>query len=290
MRWIESFLTVIREGLGQPISLEFLLPHTGKERADILAEVDQVALHHYKLKVLYEGKLRRRFGRARGQSDVDAEDEATQVLLNGVIGEISFGELIQGDADDVAAEETDEDSDQTSSEYESASEDDSSTSSGDSDNDTEESLPEQRPKPPPLTTPALPRTLPPIRTAPVEMRTRPSLDLPRPPAPRQRTLSLKKVRSMNFSLGGQSGSTKRSHDQSPVPPLPPMPQTANVLSKPLPPTPQGTTPRTETQNGTAVPTIVKAKKKNKAKDAITPPDVQLLPQLLPVFTEMVCGS
>ena len=128
MRWVELFLTLVREGLGEPISLEFLLPHTGKERADILAEVDKVALYHYKLKVIYEEKLRRRFGRAQvsnGQeNDADAEDEVTQALVNGVVGEISFGELVQGDAIDLAAEETDEEesSDEySSSDYESGS-------------------------------------------------------------------------------------------------------------------------------------------------------------------------
>ncbi|EDR12424.1 uncharacterized protein LACBIDRAFT_231484 [Laccaria bicolor S238N-H82] len=135
MRWVELFLTLVREGLGEPISLEFLLPHTGKERADILAEVDKVALYHYKLKVIYEDKLRRRFGRAQvsnGQeNDADAEDEATQALVNGVVGEISFGELVQGDAIDLAAEETDEEesSDEySSSDYESGSSDESEES------------------------------------------------------------------------------------------------------------------------------------------------------------------
>ena len=75
MRWIELYLTLIREGLGQPISLEFLLPHTGKERADILREVDEIARYHYKLKLAHEAKLRRRFVRTQGHQDADAEDE-----------------------------------------------------------------------------------------------------------------------------------------------------------------------------------------------------------------------
>ncbi|KAJ6613417.1 hypothetical protein B0H10DRAFT_2165289 [Mycena sp. CBHHK59/15] len=115
MRWIELFLTVVREGLGGPVSLEFLLPYTGQDRHDILAEVDKVALYHYKLKVIYEDKLRRRFGKVQAmRNDADAEDEATKALVDGVAEEISFGELIQGDAVDLAAEETDEDSDESS--------------------------------------------------------------------------------------------------------------------------------------------------------------------------------
>ncbi|CDO75602.1 hypothetical protein BN946_scf184858.g42 [Trametes cinnabarina] len=51
MRWIELFLTLMRDGLGEPISLEFLLPHTGADRENVLREVDAVALYHYKLKV-----------------------------------------------------------------------------------------------------------------------------------------------------------------------------------------------------------------------------------------------
>jgi hypothetical protein len=31
MHWIELFLTAVREGLGNPVSLEFLLPHTSQE-------------------------------------------------------------------------------------------------------------------------------------------------------------------------------------------------------------------------------------------------------------------
>ena len=65
IRWIELFLTLVREGMGPPISLEFLLPASEKDRADILSEVDAMATYHYKTKVVYEDKLRRRFGRAQ---------------------------------------------------------------------------------------------------------------------------------------------------------------------------------------------------------------------------------
>ena len=92
MKWIELFITIVREGLKEPISLEYLLPHTGKERDEIMTEVDKVALYHYKLKILYENKLRRRFGRANGQSQAEA-DEATDTLVNGFVGEINLGEL-----------------------------------------------------------------------------------------------------------------------------------------------------------------------------------------------------
>ena len=75
MRWIELFLTLMRDGVGERMSLEFLLPHTGEERSEIIREVDAVALYHYKLKVAYEAKLRKRFGRTQGMNDADAEDD-----------------------------------------------------------------------------------------------------------------------------------------------------------------------------------------------------------------------
>ena len=113
MRWIELYLDLMREGLGQPISLEFLLPHTGQERQDILREVDEVARYHYKLKLAHEAKLRRRFGRTQGTSsrgDAEAEDEAAAALVNDVVQDMTFGELMRGEADDYAAEVSDEES------------------------------------------------------------------------------------------------------------------------------------------------------------------------------------
>jgi len=141
MHWVELFLTVVREGLSSLISLEYLLPHTGKERDEIMAEVDGVALHHYKLKVAFETKIRRRFRRMQAMgSDADAEDEATQALVNGIVGEIDFGELVHGGAGDLAAEEADDESDLDDDEDD---EGESTTTEGsdsdDDDSDEEES-------------------------------------------------------------------------------------------------------------------------------------------------------
>ena len=136
MRWIELFLTLLRDGVGERMSLEFLLPHTGEERSEILREVDTVALYHYKLKVAYEAKLRKRFGRTQGMNDADAEDEATAALVNGVVRDLSFGDVVEGDADDLAAQEADDDEDEDSSdEYESGSGSSSGGSSDDYDDD-----------------------------------------------------------------------------------------------------------------------------------------------------------
>ncbi|TFY57913.1 hypothetical protein EVJ58_g6729 [Rhodofomes roseus] len=121
MRWIELFITLMRDGVGERISMEFILPHTGSEREAIMREVDAVALYHYKLKVAYEDKVRKRFGRTQGMNDADAEDEVAAELVNGVVKDLSFGELIQGDADDLAAEDTDSEEDDSSDEDHSSS-------------------------------------------------------------------------------------------------------------------------------------------------------------------------
>ncbi|KAJ3741102.1 hypothetical protein DFH05DRAFT_1403872 [Lentinula detonsa] len=182
MRWIELFLTFMREGLGQPISLEFLLPHMGPERAEILAEVDKVALYHYKLKLLYEDKVRRRFGRTHAQGDADAEDQATKALVDGVVGEISFGDLVQGAADDMAAEDAEEDSeDESSTEYETGSETDS---------DSSEESDDTPPPPPPKA---------------VDLRRSRTTAMPLPPPPRP----------LNERSGSRPPDVRRSRHESP---------------------------------------------------------------------------
>lgn len=119
INWMQLFLTTMRDGLGEPVNLEYVLPHTGQARADILKEVDTFALYHYKLKLAYESKVRRRFG--DGQ-DGDAEDEqATQAVFDRVMGDMTFGELMRGDVDDIAAEES---TDEESSEEETSEESD----------------------------------------------------------------------------------------------------------------------------------------------------------------------
>jgi len=79
MKWIELFLTIARDGIGDQTVLEPLLPHTGQEREAIMKVIDGVALYHYKLKLSHEDKLRRRFGRTQKQNEADAEDEANKM-------------------------------------------------------------------------------------------------------------------------------------------------------------------------------------------------------------------
>lgn len=275
MRWVELFLTVVREGLGEPISLEFLLPHTGQERTAILAEVDAVAIYHYKLKVAYEDKIRRRFGKVQGQTGADAEDEATQALVQGVVGEISFGELVQGDADDLAAEETD-DNDFSSSEYET-----------DADSETDESSEV------PVRSVARSQTVTHHERQLHKKRSQPQMaSNGDPPHSRLRSLSLKSSKSMVFS--------RSSHDIPPVPPLPNFP--LSPLTKPLPPSPapgrtrptpvaprppQSTNPSIQKPRRAPSPTRSRKGKGKKAAEALKPPPLQHIPTLLPVFTELV---
>lgn len=317
MHWIELFLTTVREGLGDPISLEFLLPHTGPERSSILTEVDKIATYHYKLKVAYEEKLRRRFGRATA-SEADAEDEATQAIVNGVMGEINFGELVSGDAVDLAAEETDEEESSSdgsdSSEYETSSEDES--------DDTETSHRNAQPARPTNVAkspghsrshfrhhrsvmhamngshPVLPNpTLPPSQSA-------------HAPPTRKRSFSLKKAKSMTFSMSNLSLSPRQSQDASPVPPVPPLPVPSlsafPAPSKPLPsPPPDIDSPPVSpppvpakdhapiASSSQSAPTRQvneqPPKPPKKPASPLAPPDLKHIPQLLPIFVEMVGG-
>lgn len=297
MRWIELFLTFVREGLGQPLSLEFLLPHKGSERAEILAEVDKVALYHYKLKLLYEDKIRRRFGRTQAQGDADAEDQATKALVDGVVGEISFGDLVDGDAVDLAAEDADDESadedeyDEEEEEEESSSE--YETGSSELESDSEDAAP---PPPPPKSATADVRRsrtttlVPPSQFSNSRSGSRP----PSVPRPRHDAFPLKTSRSMS----AMNHKAQRSHDMASLPPVPALPRNPHLiaLSKPLPPSPSPRSPMEhfEQQQQPYRPSIdstshpVKPKKRRtKGKQVLKPPELSHIPTLVPVFKEMV---
>ncbi|KAJ7498902.1 hypothetical protein FB451DRAFT_1347337 [Mycena latifolia] len=250
MRWIELFLTVVRDGLGSPISLEFLLPHTGAERQAILGEVDKVALYHYKLKVIYEDKLRRRFGKVQAnalQNDADAEDEATKALVDGVAEEISFGELISGDAVDLAAENTDEESDEEEEEEEEESSEEETDDSSEEESSEESSGRESVNK-----------------------------------TPTARSMTFIKDQLGQVSLG------RRSHDLPPVPPIPR--SLAAAMAKPLPPSPSpmSSTERfSPMRAGPPRPPPPKRVRGKKRGETVKPPELQYIPRLLPVFRELM---
>lgn len=296
MRWIELFLNLMRDGVGERLSLEFLLPHTGADRENIMREVDEIALYHYKLKVAYEAKLRRRFGRTQGMNDADAEDEAAAQLVNGVVRDLSFGELVKGDADDLAAQEADDDSDSSDEESgsgtsgsgsdESDSDDseetDSEESSGGSETERDgtpyrDDKRSQRPLARSNTVAHSPvQHRPPHSKLSQQQPMRHSVDSPReerpppvPPRERSRTLSS---------------------------PARPVPASSRFKDLPPPPPPHsaGEAPRSSRQQekladrNRGLPTKAKPPPKPK-KDAAAPkpPELEHIPKLLPLFVEMV---
>lgn len=316
MKWIELFIAIVREGLKEPISLEYLLPHKGKERDEIMNEVDKVALYHYKLKILYENKLRRRFGSANGQSQADA-DEATQTLINGFVGEVNFGELTN-DTIDVEAEVSDEEV--TDDEEESSSEESSTSESTEDESDESEHEGSGYVNGNGKAIAVSPTPLSPSqstsnkhdydnnsgqRSTPQVLR---SPTRPQPTVLRKKSFSLKKSKSMNLSLTNLPFS-KKSNDAPPLPPLlrsktfyPPVPSTKPLPLDPTPqdgmeelppPTPSKDVPLVQQQQQPPQrnkPSSIKTKPKKKPLQALKPPELEHIPKLLPVFAEIVSSE
>lgn len=301
MHWIELFITVVREGLGEPISLEFLLPHTGQERQEILEEVDKVALYHYKLKVLHEDKVRRRFGRAQGQNEADAEDEATQTLLDNAVNEISLGGLVRTDGGDVDAES---DTEEESSEYETGSSNEDTDSSEEESEEGESEVSSAEVHPPVQRSPRDPRIRPVATTVSPPVAVDVAQPELQPPQGRKRSLSLKRIRSM-----GSLSNLRRSHETPP-----PVPHFPKQLKSPTPLSSSSSTaypparsstdgnvlrprasmadmprPRSSPQppsSGGDLPRVTKENKKKK-RERLNPPELVHIPKLLPIFVEMV---
>jgi hypothetical protein len=301
MKWIELILTVMRDGIGGKTNLEFLLPHTGKERQDILKEIDEVATYHYKIKVAHEDKVRRRFGRTRGNNDADAEDEATAMLVQGVVNDLSFGELIQGDADEFAAEASSEE-DEYSSEYETGEDTDGS----DEETSEEDSPPHPRTANPTrsqsfghsLHAPKRPHASV-LASPPVSKG---SLDLSH--ANRSKgPASLRPSRSLNFHSGpGRSNTVPTPPVPTPQIPQkylnPPPPQRLSISRSPTSgnsasPMRQSMSAAAESPASADGPSRDKRlpspseKRKKKVIEEIKPPELKHIPQLLPVFVAMV---
>jgi hypothetical protein len=330
MHWIELFLNIVREGLGEPISLEFILPHTGDERRDAIKEIDEVALHHYKLKISHESKLRRRFGRAGG-ADIGGDDENAREIVGGLVRDVSVGDFMKGGILDVAAEEEEscEDSEEFSSDYESDA-DDSETGSEESSESSSRPPAQLRRSP---STPALPKATP--RRAPEsfpssqpsKLAVPPPAESPSPQRParapsvaspsstgtrlRKLSLTLRKSRSMTF---GSSRSSSSNNAEAPPPPVPPVPSlsqsvaqsrsaatptasrskqslasSASPSRRPVPNAhahSRGSGKRYPSQN---LPEAPKRKRKP-APEALKPPELKKIAELLPIFVEMVCSD
>jgi hypothetical protein len=116
MAWIELFLSYARDGLPQPVDLEFLLPDSGPQRQAIMAEVDAVAQYHYRLKVAHEEKIRRRFEKGPpGDLDVvtgiEESDEAEilDTVMSGLRIDDTAVDMID---DDSSSDDEDDDEDE----------------------------------------------------------------------------------------------------------------------------------------------------------------------------------
>jgi hypothetical protein len=251
------------------------------------------------MKLFYEEKLRRRFGRAQAKTDADADDAAAQELVDGVVKDLSFGELVKGDANDIAAAATDSeseientDSDESDSDDSSSEEDDTSTS-GD---------PTPTTGTPSAPTPTVRKSRSPVkpvthdtarsRSRPTDHRNRPmhaptAHNTPsNTPLPRPR---LRPSKSFSGSISSGSGSTI-----PPVPPLPgnkPLPQMPRSAdsNKPLPANPAHNRQNLSAgyEFGRRPPSAINRKRKRRGAAAIEPPQLVHVPQLLPLFLEMV---
>lgn len=254
-----------------------------------MREVDAIALYHYKLKVAYEDKVRKRFGRTQGMNDADAEDEVAAELVNNVVKDLSFGELLQGDADDLAAEETDSEEDDSSDEDDWSSDEDDSEETGSSDGDGSEGgrteregtpharqrerLPAVSPRSPDSQTASTSSQSP---TSPVKRsRTHGHVPLPLP--------ARSKFKSKPSSL---ESSPRSSTDRSP----PNLRHSRSLILKqprkksPPPPVPRSAPVRSRSRSRTRPQSLPPKKKK---EPTIQPPDLFHLPQLLPIFMELM---
>ncbi|GAA5978325.1 hypothetical protein JCM11641_004657 [Rhodosporidiobolus odoratus] len=98
MSWIELFINFVRDGLPSPVSLDFLLPVGGKEREEVLAEVDDLVEYHRKLKAAHHERMKKRM--VKGQ---DNDKDADAAFVTGVMENLHIGGVMD-DVNDVEAE------------------------------------------------------------------------------------------------------------------------------------------------------------------------------------------
>ncbi|BGP41652.1 hypothetical protein JCM10449v2_005643 [Rhodotorula kratochvilovae] len=113
MSWIELFINFVRDGLPSPVSLDFLLPVDGKEREDVLAEVDALVEYHRKLKLAHHERMKRRL--VKGRQDIDKDADAAFVA--GVMDNLHLGGVMD-DVHDVEHEDSEEEGASSDDDYE----------------------------------------------------------------------------------------------------------------------------------------------------------------------------
>ena len=112
MKWIELFINFVRAGLPSPVSLEYLLPHAGKEREAVLQEVDSIIDYHRKLKAAHHERMRRRM--IRGEAGV-ADTNGDAAFVGGVMENLQMSSVL-GDVQEFNNEDSEEDADDTDQE------------------------------------------------------------------------------------------------------------------------------------------------------------------------------
>ncbi|GAA5884933.1 hypothetical protein JCM16303_005354 [Sporobolomyces ruberrimus] len=111
MSWIELFINFVRDGLPSPVSLDFLLPVGGKEREDILKEVDAIVEYHRKLKLAHHERMTKRMTKGKeSDRDVDA------AFVSSVMDNLHIGSVMD-DVNDVEAEDESSDEEEEEVEY-----------------------------------------------------------------------------------------------------------------------------------------------------------------------------
>ncbi|GAA5913816.1 hypothetical protein JCM6882_007707 [Rhodosporidiobolus microsporus] len=98
MSWIELFINFVRDGLPSPVSLDFLLPVGGKEREEVLEEVDALVEYHRKLKAAHHERMKKRM--IKGE---DLDKDADAAFVAGVMQNLHIG-TVMDDVHDVEAE------------------------------------------------------------------------------------------------------------------------------------------------------------------------------------------
>jgi hypothetical protein len=111
MHWIELFINLVREGFSKPVALEFLLPHKGKQRQEVMQEIDAVVEYHRQLKVAHHQRMQRRMVRG---SLTQMEKDEDMAFVEGVMQNLNLSSVTE-DVVELAAEESEDEAGSESS-------------------------------------------------------------------------------------------------------------------------------------------------------------------------------
>lgn len=121
LHWIERFINLVRDGLPvEPFSLEVLLPHAGKERQEVIVEIDSLVDYHRRLKLTAHRRMRRKLLKG----DLDAEAREARDEDSAFVRDVLGGVGASGMADDLEDDQADSDLDETQADSSDESDDD----------------------------------------------------------------------------------------------------------------------------------------------------------------------